>query len=88
MSGDFIIKGRGKIAAAIGKSARDIPMLVKRQHLPAFQETDDGPWFARADDLYIWSLWKADRFLPEDWGEIRAKYQHLVPLSHQGKGGG
>jgi hypothetical protein len=84
MTQEFIIKGRGRIAAAIGKSVRDIPALVKDQQLPAFQEYEDGPWFARADDLYIWCVWRADKSLPREWRDIREEYQHLISPRNSG----
>ncbi|BCS87345.1 hypothetical protein [Pseudodesulfovibrio sediminis] len=81
---EYIIKGRDRIAKAVGKAFKDVPTLVEREGLPAYQERDGGPWFARPDDLDIWSIWKADQYLPEKWGEIRSQYQHLVSPSNKG----
>jgi hypothetical protein len=86
VSQEYIIKGREKIAEAVGKSGRDIPTLVKQEGLPAYQEDGNGPWYARSDDLVIWSIWKADQYLPEKWREIRSQYQHLISPSNKGNG--
>lgn len=86
MSEEYLIKGREKIARVVGKKSKDVPALVKDEGLPAYQECSNGPWYARPDDLKIWSVWKADQFLPSKWGEIRAQYQHLISPSNKGSG--
>lgn len=80
---EYFIKGRENIARAIGRTAKDLPALVKDEGLPAWK---DGEWKALPQDLQIWSLREADKFLPSDWGEIRAQYQYLFSPSKSGKG--
>ncbi|MBI9078316.1 MAG: hypothetical protein JEY79_01090 [Pseudodesulfovibrio sp.] len=87
MDTKFLIKGCSKIGQAIGKSGREIPSLVKDHGLPAYREDLNGPWYARPDDLDIWSIVQADKHLPAKWREIRSRYQHLVSPQTAGKGG-
>lgn len=81
----FLIKGKDKIAEHIGVSPQSIPLLVKNERLPAFQKGNGGAWLARPADLDIWSLFIADKYLPESWGEIRDKFQAMISPPSQGR---
>lgn len=82
---EYFVRGRENIARAVGRAAKDLPALVKDEGLPAWK---DGEWRALSQDLMIWSVLQADKFLPSAWGEIRTRYQHLVSPSSEGNKGG
>lgn len=60
---EIVLVGAKEIGAAIGYGRNEIPRLVKKEGLPAWQEGRNGKWRALPEDLRAWVRERRGRFM-------------------------
>ena len=61
----LIYKGAKEIGRAIGAGRNEVPRLVDQEGLPAWKESDAGPWKALPEDLRAWLVQRRKKYLGE-----------------------